>query len=273
MASSRGLGGAVEKLRGRDALFSGVDNGIAFDKIPVTDIDPDKNQVRKTFDESSIEDLAENIRHFGVAQPITVYRNRDRFTIVFGERRWRAAKIAGLEKIPALILPEKPADHLKLQLAENLHRKHLSDVEIYEALAELMETNPELGKQDLAKILGKSRRWVSSFFQLQDPVNRQMMESGLFKSVSDLAHFLSLKAGEATKLLTKAKETGEPITRKDILAAKASRKGLKLALSTKSPYYGKLVNKAREMGCTPEEAMMRIIAIAFGDNDQPKGKQ
>lgn len=148
-----------------NALAALNDDGLAVAvKIEVAKIDPDPDQVRKDFDDESLEELADSIRERGVLSPISLKRAANgRYIINHGERRWRAARMAGLEKIPA-ILDEK--HDLFDQAIENIQRENLNPLEI----AQLIAKGKESGKtgDEIAKILGKSKQWVTDHAGLID---------------------------------------------------------------------------------------------------------
>lgn len=134
-------------------------------KVPVELIVPNPDQPRKHFDQQGMEDLTESIRTRGVLQPIIVQRKagEDIFTLIAGERRWRASKRAGLAKIPALV--RDGSDSAEIALIENLQRENLNPMEEAESLLRLKERR-ELTDQQLAKIVGKSRVAITESLSL-----------------------------------------------------------------------------------------------------------
>jgi ParB family transcriptional regulator, chromosome partitioning protein len=144
MLGKRGLG------RGLDALLTAdpTDMGTLTD-IPVDQIDPNALQPRKAFDPGPLDELARSIKASGLIQPIVVRRVRDRWQIIAGERRWRAAKLAGLARIPAVVREASDGEALELALVENLLREDLNPIEEGEAYQKLLAdfgwTQEELG--------------------------------------------------------------------------------------------------------------------------------
>jgi len=128
--------------------------------VPVSLIDPDPGQPRTRFDQEALDGLARSLREVGQLQPILVRRNGDRFRLVAGERRWRAARQLGQKAIAALVLDQGPpaqgGDRL-LQLAENLQREDLDPLERARAVAALMEAEG-LSQKAVAERLGLPRR-------------------------------------------------------------------------------------------------------------------
>ena len=108
-------------------------------ELKIVDVEPMKDQPRKVFDEEKLEELANSIKENGVIQPILVVKNDDGYAIVAGERRWRAAKKAGLKKIPAIIKNYDESKKKQVALIENIQREDLNIVEVAHAIKELME--------------------------------------------------------------------------------------------------------------------------------------
>lgn len=157
----RGLG------RGLSALIAtgeGV-GGLKFEELPVSAIRPNARQPRQTFPRSGIEELAASIREVGVLQPLVVRSTTAGFELIAGERRLRAAKEAGLERVPVLIRQAGDNEAMELALVENLQRENLSPLETAAAYQALME-GFGLTKDQLARRLGKSRAAVTNTLRL-----------------------------------------------------------------------------------------------------------
>lgn len=167
MAKLTGLG------RGFDSLIpTHVDVGLLEDdsnriqKLPITDVFPNTEQPRKTFDEQSLYELAESIKEHGVLQPIIVVQKSDKtFRIVAGERRYRASKVAGLLKIPAIVRTLSELRELELALVENVQRVDLSPLEQAVSIARLQQQF-SLTYADIAKKLGKAETTVNNIVRL-----------------------------------------------------------------------------------------------------------
>lgn len=161
-----------------------------FTQVPVDKIKPNPNQPRRRFDETALEELAASIMEIGVLQPVVVAVDEDGFVLVAGERRWRAAKKAGLASIPAVIRGSSPVGNLVEALVENLQRQDLSPLEEAHAFRELMEEYG-MSQEEVADRVGKSRPAVSNtirLLQLPGPI-QTMVDSG------------KLSAGHARALL------------------------------------------------------------------------
>ena len=163
-----GLGGGLSNLFGSDTsdlMEESVDNGTK--NLPLTKIEPNPDQPRKVFEQSSLDELAESIRQHGVITPITVRRaDKDGYyQIIAGERRWRAARQAGLEDIPAMILEASESEVMELALIENLQRQDLNPIEEAEGYERLMKQFG-LTQEQVAQRVVKSRSAVANALRL-----------------------------------------------------------------------------------------------------------
>ena len=141
MAVKKGLG------RGLDSLFdeNSTDNGSTVN-VNINDIEPNRNQPRKDFDEQALSDLADSIAKHGLIQPIVVRPTIDgRYMIIAGERRWRACRIAGLENVPVMIKDTDDRTLMELALIENLQREDLNPLEEHELRFSLRKSFNILG--------------------------------------------------------------------------------------------------------------------------------
>lgn len=148
-------------------------------KLDIDRILPGENQPRKVFRDESLNELAESIKEKGVIQPIIVKRTGDgTFRLIAGERRWRAAKIAGLKKIPAIIKDYASKDALEIALIENIQREDLDPIET--ALAfERLQKEYNLTQEEIAKKVGKDRATVANYMRLlnlPDEIKRYIHE-------------------------------------------------------------------------------------------------
>ena len=136
-----------------------------FDEIPLDRIDPNPRQPREAFDEELLQDLTTSIEAVGVLQPIVVRPNGDRFQIVMGERRVRAAKAAGLDRIPAIVRTTEDDFLLRDALLENIHREDLSPIEEAAAYEQLL-ADFAITQEELAGRLGRSRSVIANTMRL-----------------------------------------------------------------------------------------------------------
>jgi len=134
-------------------------------EIGVRDIDTNKQQPRKSFDEGALHELAESIRVHGVVQPLIVKQKGKRYQIVAGERRFRAARIAGLETVPAITVDYNEAEMAEVALIENIQREDLNPIEEAAAIRFLMQQH-DMTQEEVSMRLGKSRPAVANSLRL-----------------------------------------------------------------------------------------------------------
>lgn len=162
MAKKTGLG------KGLDALFSmpvpeeekQQENDI-LKSLKLIEIEPNREQARKVFDEEALSELAESIKMYGVIQPIVVTKKDGYYSIIAGERRWRAAKKAGLEEIPAIIRDDDERKNKQISLIENMQREDLNPYEKAAGIRSLMD-DYNLTQEEISKILGKGRSSIAN---------------------------------------------------------------------------------------------------------------
>lgn len=134
-------------------------------KVKISKVEPNREQPRKNFDEDALLELAESIKQFGVLQPLLVQDRKDYYEIIAGERRWRAAKIAGLKEVPVIIKKLTEQEMVEISLIENIQRENLNPIE--EALAYKRLLNEFSLKQDeVAERVSKSRTAVTNSMRL-----------------------------------------------------------------------------------------------------------
>ena len=166
MGKKTGLG------KGLDALFSmpvvedeKQREGDMLKNLKLIDVEPNRNQARKVFDQESLHELADSIKEYGVIQPIVVTEKEGFYEIIAGERRWRAAKIAGLTEIPAIIRVNDEKKNKEISLIENVQREDLNPVDKAEGIKVLMQEY-SLTQEEMAKILGKSRSGIANTIRI-----------------------------------------------------------------------------------------------------------
>lgn len=185
----RGLG------KGLDALFSSDEEILSPDTedVPVAEeetkdqnvqivdiymVEPDRNQPRKTFDAEKLQELADSVKQYGVLQPLLVQKEPDYYRIIAGERRWRAARLAGLTEIPVIVKNFSAQDSMAVALIENLQRQNLNPMEESMAYQKLL-TEFSLTQEQVAAKLGKSRSAIANSLRLQnlaEPVQKSLSE-------------------------------------------------------------------------------------------------
>ena len=196
--------------RGLDALLPETDLPAGVTEIAVSQLDPNPDQPRRTFDTQALEALAESIRQAGVLQPLLVVENGARYRIVAGERRYRAARMAGLQSVPCVVRDMTEQERMEAALIENLQREDLNPIEEAAGIRALME---ECGyTQELAaKRVGRSRPAVANLLRLLQ----------LPESIRELVKAGELSAGHARVLAGLADES-----RQLALAERAVREGM-----------------------------------------------
>ncbi len=134
-------------------------------KIPLTKIVPNKYQPRKNFDEESLKSLSESIKQHGILQPIVVVKQKSKYMIVAGERRYRAAKMAGFESIDAVVADFEEKNFRELALIENIQREDLSPIELAHSYKELINEY-SITQEELSSIIHKSRSHIANTMRL-----------------------------------------------------------------------------------------------------------
>ena len=154
--------------KGLDALFANnindddeIKDNEVIEKLKITEVEPNKNQPRKNFDNEALDELAESIKRYGVIQPIIVVKKEDYYEIVAGERRWRASKKAGLKEIPAIVREGTERKNKEIALIENVQREDLNAYEKALGIKELMDEYG-LTQQEVSEVLGKSRSSIAN---------------------------------------------------------------------------------------------------------------
>lgn len=177
----RGLGRGLGALLGEDVMARAQEEKKNDEvmSLPIRLVDPNREQPRRDFDEEALKELAQSIKAVGVIQPIIVCREGERYSIVAGERRYRAARLAGLEEIPAIVRDWENQTRLEAALIENLQRDDLNPIEEAMGVKKLMEETG-LTQEAASERLGKSRPAVANLLRLLNlPENViQMLRDG-----------------------------------------------------------------------------------------------
>lgn len=171
--TKHGLGRGFESLIPTDLVDGEFDptvdveakSGQKLKEIKLTEIVRDEEQPRKNFDATALNELADSVREHGVLSPIVVVKDEDKYKIVAGERRWRAAKIAELETIPAIVRTLDAQNRLELSIIENAQREDLSAIELATAYAKL-KSQFNLSEEEIGKRVGKSKTAVENTMRL-----------------------------------------------------------------------------------------------------------
>ena len=164
MAKKTGLGKGLDALFSSPVLEEKIESNEVVDQVKylkINEIEPNKEQARKIFDEEAIEELSNSIKEYGVIQPIVVAKKENYYEIIAGERRWRASKKAGLETIPVIVKDDNIQRNKEISLIENIQREDLNPIEKARGIKQLMDEY-DLTQQRVADILGKSRRAIAN---------------------------------------------------------------------------------------------------------------
>lgn len=177
--------------RGLDTLLDAeVIGSSSISEVAISEIHPNPEQPRQTFEEESLKELATSLRSIGLVQPITLLKkSANDYMIISGERRWRAAQIAGMTSLPAYIKTEEDEHVMEMALIENIQREDLNAIEISLAYQKLIEVN-NLTQEELSTRVGKKRTTISNYLRLLKlPAEIQI---GLTQKKIDMGHARAL---------------------------------------------------------------------------------
>lgn len=174
--AARGLGKGLDSLipntigNTKKKTGNEKEKGLPQDKGPetivkITMVEPNREQPRKNFDEDALQELADSIKQFGLLQPILVQDRKDHYEIIAGERRWRAAKLAGLKEVPVIIRNLTEQEIVEISLIENIQRENLNPIEEAQAYKKLL-TEFNLKQDEVAERVSKSRTAVTNSMRL-----------------------------------------------------------------------------------------------------------
>lgn len=222
-------------------------------EVEIMRIEPSKDQPRKTFDKEKLEDLAESIKAHGLIQPIIVRQEGNTYRIIAGERRWRAARLAGLKKLPVIIRNADDKEIKELALIENLQREDLNPIEEAEAYKQLT-AEYKLTQEQLAAIVGKKSR---------SEIANKMRLLNLDKEVREMLINGTLTAGQARPLL--ALPAGTQANAAKIIVEKGlNARQIEIFAKKLISDKAKSAETAAETETTDEIALKRDIEIMQG---------
>ena len=190
MVAKRGLGKGLDSMipdRGqslkKETVKVEVENVSRETLLAINEIEPNKNQPRKVFDEDTMQELADSVRQYGIIQPLVVQKKGELYEIVAGERRWRAARMAGLKKIPVIIREYTEQEMAEISLIENIQRENLNPIEEAMAYQRLIQEF-ELKQDEVAERVSKSRTAITNSMRLLklDPRVQQMVIDDMISS-------------------------------------------------------------------------------------------
>lgn len=254
--------------RGLDALFGGnIDVKskpmAEMTEIRISEIIPNPTQPRTDFDEEALEELADSIRQLGLIQPITVKRDGDKYIIISGERRWRAAEKAGLEAIPAYIREVDDTTLHAMALVENIQREDLNAIEISLGMQRLIE-ECGLTQEALAERLGKKRSTVANYLRLLNLPDE--IQLAIKSGIISMGHAKAIASAEGRakqlSLLKRCIKSNLSVRQLEELVRLSTEKRPKVTAAIDEEYpesYGRLVEYL-------EKFFSQDIAIKRGKN-------
>jgi ParB family chromosome partitioning protein len=220
--------GAKRRLgRGLEVLLPSLEPaaGDAVRDLDLEQIAPNPEQPRRRFDEAALRELADSLREHGMLQPVIVRALGGRFQLVAGERRCRAAEMAGLRSVPAIVREYSDAEMLEIALLENLQREDLNPLEEAQAYATLIDRFG-LSQEDLARRLGRSRPAISNALRLLslEPPIREMVSDGTLSAGHARALLAVAGGAERVALARRATSRGLSVRELERLAQRAGRR-------------------------------------------------
>ncbi len=201
-SNAKGLGKGLAALLGDNVMENTEEKSSLY--LPISQVESCAGQPRKQFDPDALADLADSIREHGIIQPLTVRKLQSGYyQIIAGERRWRAARMAGLDQVPAIVIEADDRKAMELAMIENLQREDLNPIEEAEGYRQLMEQY-NLTQEETAQRVGKSRSVVANALRLLNlcPPVRAMVEDGRLsnghaRTILPLSPALQEKAADA----------------------------------------------------------------------------
>lgn len=309
MAAKRGLGRGLDNLIPTDGVVSEKTATTAKttkakpevkevikkveQTLNINRIEPNKAQPRKQFDEDALEELADSIRQFGVIEPLVVVKRKGYYELIAGERRWRAARMAGLKEVPVVIKDYTDQEIVEIALIENIQREDLNPIE--EALAyERLIKEFNLKQDEVAERVSKSRTTITNalrLLKLCDKVQQMLVDDML--STGHVRTLISIEDPElqyeaamyifdkkltvretetyVKKLLSgkKKKETTETVEEENLdFLYKDIEERLKTVLGTKAVIKSKNKNKGKiEIEYYSQDDLDRIVSLLYGANN------
>lgn len=275
----------ADENKGKKVSKSKAGEGVVF--VDIHKVEPNREQPRKRFDEDALEELAESIRQFGVLSPLVVQERGDYYEIVAGERRWRAAKIAGLKEVPVIIRNLSEQEIVEIALIENIQREDLNPIEEAQAYKKLLDEF-HLKQDQVAERVSKSRTAVTNSMRLlkldprvQQMVIDEMISTGHARAIlglgnKDLQFDLAQKAFDQKmsvrdverevhrlqKPLPRKSETQKALTEQMMILYQTMEENLKTSLGTKVKIHPKDNQKGKlEIEYYSQDELQRIMDL------------
>ena len=261
----RGLGALLGDIENESELLHSEteQKGDVVQTVPLSSIDPNRDQPRKEFREDSLKELADSIRAVGVIQPIVVTKRGNRYSIIAGERRWRASRMAGLNEVPVIVRDWDEMTRLKAALIENLQRDDLNPVEEALGIRALMD-KCELTQEAASGVIGKSRSAIANSLRLltlPDDVLALLKNGSL--SAGHGRALVSVSPERQSKLAILTVQQGWSVRQLERICAQPEKKPVETPAPARRPAeLGQLEKMAREVFGTRVKL----------DGDENKGK-
>jgi len=222
----RGLGTGLGALFGEDTLENELSGAL---NVPIEKVEPRADQPRNVFDQETLQELADSIRHYGMIQPITVRKlDSGYFQIIAGERRWRAARLAGLRDVPVRVIEADDKRAMELALVENLQREDLNAIEEAKGYRTLIE---EYGmtQEEASQSIGKSRSAIANALRLLNltPPVMAMVEDGDISAGHARALLTIKDEADQLRLATKVLQESLSVRQTENLASKVAAQASK----------------------------------------------
>lgn len=237
-------------------------------KLRITELEPNREQPRKNFDEDSLEELADSIREYGILQPLLVQKENNYYKIIAGERRWRAAKKAGLKEIPVIIKEYNSQQVIEISLIENIQRQDLNPIEEAMAYKRLIEEF-QLKQDEVAERVAKSRVSITNSMRLLK-LNKRVQEMLIDDMIS---------SGHARALLPIEDEEEQYMLAMKIfdekLSVRETERLVKLYIEPKKEKQKPVFTESEELAYhNMEEKMKNIFGskVSIHKRDKNKGK-
>lgn len=254
--------------------------------VDINKVEPNREQPRKVFNEDTLVDLAESIKQFGIIQPLIVQKHENHYSIIAGERRWRAARMAGLRQIPVIIKDYTPQEVLEIALIENIQREDLNPIEEAMAYQNLIKEF-KLKQDELAERVSKSRAAIANSMRLlkldarvQQMIVDDMISSGHARTLIAIedkeqqyniaTHVFDMKLSvrETEKLVKKLLEGTKTVEKKNILSEqeivvlKSIEENLKGIIGSKVSISKRQKNKGKiEIEYYSSDELERIVEL------------
>jgi ParB family chromosome partitioning protein len=256
-ALGKGLGALIPDL---SALDDGERKSLGIHEIEVDKIVPNEYQPRKTFQSEGLKELASSIKEHGVIQPVIVHRIGTNYGLVAGERRWRAARLAGLKTIPALVKEATKRELIEQALIENIQREDLNPIEAAEAYKRLQDEF-KLTQEDLARRVGKERSTITNYLRILGLPKE--LKQGLASGALNIGHAKALLSLERVRDQLQA---AAAIMKKGLSVREAEA----LSIRLKNPAKGKKTRQSHELKAL-EDKLKQTLGTRVSIEAKAKG--